>query len=283
MARMGSARAAIVAIAAFLFFAAGGRAEGQTRLLLMDLETPATTADEARLIDGMLSVEIAKQSPFLVVSARDMARMLALEAAKETSGCESGKDCMAELAGAFGARFVVYGQLGKLGKLSVVNLFLHDQENEAIIARETLRVASVEGLPDAVQQAIPRLLSPALKAVGLTAPSGAAPAVVNRAETVVQAPTFTRTPDDREGRADPAVPAPSLTRETPSEQPRAGEPAAEDTVASALPEPDEVDEDVEDDGGPNWCFLGCGAVACVGCTGGVLGMLGALSRGGSNL
>ena len=61
------------------------------------------------------------------------------------AGCDEGStSCLAELAGAMGARLVLFGDLGKLGDTTVVslNLFLSDQAQSA--GRETVRVKSLD-------------------------------------------------------------------------------------------------------------------------------------------
>ena len=68
---------------------------------------------------------------------------------------------MAEIAGALGAEFVVYGQVGSLGELLVVQLNLVDTGRAEVLARESFQVSSLTEVPPALDAAVARLVTPA--------------------------------------------------------------------------------------------------------------------------
>jgi hypothetical protein len=96
----------------------------RVKTLVMDLAVEGG-ADPSVVptLSGILSAELAAYSALDVMSNADVKRLLELEGQKESVGCGDAS-CLAEIAGAMGARLVVFGSLGKLGDKLIVHLNL---------------------------------------------------------------------------------------------------------------------------------------------------------------
>lgn len=134
------------------------------RVLLLDLEALAVEPATARIIDGLLTDAVHRHSAQLeLLTAADMRQMLELEATKQGMGCTT-ESCLAELAGAMGARYVVFGQVGKLDTLTLVQLNLFDSRAARSLGRKEIRTQNMADLADAMQPAVDELLAPLLPA-----------------------------------------------------------------------------------------------------------------------
>ncbi len=82
-----------------------------------------------RLLVGQLSDEGVD-----VRSTDEVQKQLSFETEKQLAGCDDS-GCLAEIAGALGARYVVFGQLGRLGDIDLLTLQLYDSTTGMNIAR----------------------------------------------------------------------------------------------------------------------------------------------------
>ena len=170
------------------FAAPGLQAQPAEKYKILNLELKATLIEKevVELIDGLISAELGRYKALDVITSADMRQLAALEAEKQAMGCDKDSSCLAELAGALGARLVLFGQIGKLGKSIICNINLFDSEQASAVGRVTLRAASLEDLPDQIPNAVQDLLSQfstqvapvpggAPTATAATAPSGPPP------------------------------------------------------------------------------------------------------------
>lgn len=131
-------------------------------VVVLNLETSGgVESSDAELVAGLVSKALTRGEHLEVVSADDIRRLADLEAQKQALGCDQSS-CLAEIAGALGARYVVFGRMGKLGDVLLVQLNLFDAEEARAIAREDLRVASLSEVPAAIDPAVRRLAGPLL-------------------------------------------------------------------------------------------------------------------------
>ena len=137
------------------------------RMLMMDIK--ATLVDEkiVGLVNNMVSTELAKQKGVELLTGADMRQMVALEIEKQSMGCTDDSSCLSELAGAIGARYVVFGEMGKLGSFFLLTLNLFDSQMAKSVARDTLKVKSIDALVDKVPGLIAGLISSARESGGL--------------------------------------------------------------------------------------------------------------------
>jgi len=127
-------------------------------VLLLGGATPlraASTADvqAARTLSSLAAIELARDKRFDVLSTADLREVVALEGEKQALGCDvDSSSCLAEVAGAMGARFVVFGQLGKLGTAPVLTLSLYDSDEGRTPGRVLVRGADSGEIADGIGQ-----------------------------------------------------------------------------------------------------------------------------------
>lgn len=97
----------------------------------------------ASTVNDILASSMVRTGRFKVMTGDDIQSLMALEAGKQATGCES-ESCLAEIAGALGAELVVTGRVGRLGSLYVVKLSLIEPASASTLGLETLEAESVE-------------------------------------------------------------------------------------------------------------------------------------------
>jgi hypothetical protein len=106
---------------------------------LFTLIVATTPAPEvAATLTEVTAVAAASVRGTEVLSTRDIEKIMELESQKQLVGCNAS-DCLAELAGALGARLVVFGELGALDDQLVLTLNLYDAESARSIARQLVQ------------------------------------------------------------------------------------------------------------------------------------------------
>lgn len=118
----------------------------------------APDAATATLLTDVVSTSLSRDARLEVITTDDLQRMVELEAQREMAGCVDG-GCMAEIAGATGARFVVFGNVGALGNELVLTLQLFDSANAVTSGREVVRGTNATSLADAAPAAVTSLLA----------------------------------------------------------------------------------------------------------------------------
>lgn len=136
-------------------------AEEAPRVLVLDLEAADVPASEVAIVNGLVAQTLSEKSTFRVVTSDDLRQLLALETEREAVGCDtSSASCLAEIAGAMGTRYVVFGRVGALGKLRIVQLNLYDSDKASAIGRQDRRTERIEDLPHLVEEATAALIGP---------------------------------------------------------------------------------------------------------------------------
>lgn len=116
------------------------------RILVMVPTGETVGAEVRRAIASTLTVELGKTGRFTALSSSELSQLADLEADKQAVGCDSSS-CLGEIAGALGARWVVFGDATQLGELMVVNLSLFDVERASSVRRTSFEVRSQEEIP----------------------------------------------------------------------------------------------------------------------------------------
>jgi hypothetical protein len=94
-----------------------------------------------------------------VLSSADLAALAALESTKQAVGCED-VSCLAEIAGAMGAQYVVFGSISYVDELYVANLSLFDADQAKPIQRGRMQGTRVQELIKDAAPLADELLSP---------------------------------------------------------------------------------------------------------------------------
>jgi TolB-like protein len=151
-----------------------GSTAGEIQVVVLGLESTELDKGKVALVDGFIAETMSRQPRLKVLTRSDIERLAAFQADKALIGC-AADTCMAEIANALGVAYVVFGRIGTLDDLYVVQLNLFDAGKGEPIGRQEARATSLRELDGRVQPAVVRLLSPL---TGVTPPAGdAAPAV----------------------------------------------------------------------------------------------------------
>ena len=102
--------------------------DGEHRILMLNLEAVGISADTARMLGSLVAQTIALSTSVELMTAQDLSSMVDLEADRQATGCAS-TSCLAEVAGAMGTRYVVFGSVGRVGDFTLVELNLFDSHD----------------------------------------------------------------------------------------------------------------------------------------------------------
>jgi hypothetical protein len=145
-------------------------AASPVRVLALELEPVGVDTSLARAVDPVLLAAAASVDGVELVSQGEMKKMADLEATKADLGCDTSS-CLAELAGAMGARFVLFGSVSRLGEQTTVALSLFDSQS-ASVTRDLVAVSDVGHLPKELPAHVRGLLA---KGAGLAVADEPAP------------------------------------------------------------------------------------------------------------
>lgn len=136
--------------------------EGAKRVLVLELDAAGVAVGEARVLNGALGQALARSTSLEVFTTQDLAAILELEADRLRAGCDTAS-CLAEVAGAMGARYVVFGTLGRIGSTVVAQVSMFDSEAGRPVARREVRARSAENLVEPLSIAAAQLVAPVLE------------------------------------------------------------------------------------------------------------------------
>lgn len=133
-------------------------------------------AGVTELLDDKITVELSEYPDFNVLARSDLQQMLELEAERSAIGCDlDSNSCLAEVAGAIGAQYVVSGRMGKLGSKITLTLNLFDSHQAANISRTNFDSDALDKIADAIPQLVATLVQPLLDEKGLRGKPGGTP------------------------------------------------------------------------------------------------------------
>jgi len=150
----------------------------KTRVLVLDLKASGgVQPDVVENITGLTAAILSEDERLEVLAGPDLRQMMALEGQKVALGCADDTSCVAEVAGALGAKLVVFGNVGYLGSLLNFNVTLYDQEQGRNVGRRSAQAKGLEEVPTALRPALAALMAAAIGAptttTTTTAPSAA--------------------------------------------------------------------------------------------------------------
>ena len=143
---------------------------GTIKLLVMDLSgEDGVDPGTLNTLTGIISAELADYRAIDVMASSDVRRMFELEGQKQSVGCGDAS-CLAEIAGAMGARLVVFGSAGKLGETLVVHLNLYDSVKAQSVGRQFVEATNLAALPVLLRPKLRALLTRVYEEEGLVLP-----------------------------------------------------------------------------------------------------------------
>jgi TolB-like protein len=128
----------------------------KTKIVVLELEASGIESAQAELVGGVVAQTLSRFDTLEVVTTDDIRRVADFEAQKQALGCDQ-ESCLAEIAGAMGAQYVIFGRLGALEESLLVQLNLFDAGAARPVAREDLRGKSLDELVDRMGPATTRL------------------------------------------------------------------------------------------------------------------------------
>ena len=127
--------------------ATGVKGHAKVRVLVLDFKHVGVSEGEATLLRDAAASRLGKDEKLEVISAGEMKTLVDVEASKQSIGdCDpaSAQACLAEIAGALGADYVVAGNVGKLGDSVVINVSLLDSKTAEAVARDTITAPTLD-------------------------------------------------------------------------------------------------------------------------------------------
>ena len=139
-----------------------GKVAGRPRVLVLDFKAVGVAEGEAGLLRDAVVSRLSRFEKLEVISTAEMKTLVDIEASKQASGCDpvAGNACLAEIAGALGAEYVVAGNAGKLGDVVVVNLALLRAAKAEAIARTSVQAPSLDDVLAKLGPAVDELAEP---------------------------------------------------------------------------------------------------------------------------
>ena len=136
----------------------------------------------AQTVGRLIAVELDELG-YEVVTTGDLRAAAGVEATKQSLGCDDSDatSCLAELATAVGADVICYGDVARLNTQVLVTLNFFDATAARSRGRQSVRVTNLDELPEALADAIARVLPPT------RSPSAAAP---SSTPTTLRAPVI---------------------------------------------------------------------------------------------
>lgn len=106
--------------------------------MVMEL-SPASGVDAAAAstLTDAIATEVSARGFFDVISTKDITTLLGVERQRQLVGCSDDGKCLTELAGAIGSRFVLSGQIGRLGESYQLTLETLDTQKQKPQGRST--------------------------------------------------------------------------------------------------------------------------------------------------
>jgi TolB-like protein len=146
----------LLGIAAWLLagpaLAGGG---GKVDVAIMEFASDGGVSEKQMVsLEDLLATEIRKAGDFRVIGKSDIMKMLRLEERKNLMGC-SDDSCIAEIGGALGVRWVVFGNVGQFGSTFLLNIKLMDAEKIHVVGSSS---RSVKGGLDRLVEVLPQMV-----------------------------------------------------------------------------------------------------------------------------
>lgn len=151
----------VLAVATRALAAPSAPAPVDRSVLVMSLEAKTGVAkDMAELLSENLATEVRQARVFTrVVTLAEIEAAVGLEQRKQLMNCNT-QSCMAEIAASMQVRYLISGNLGKLGASYVMNLKLIEATSGVALASASPRVSgnSEEALLDAIRPAVDSII-----------------------------------------------------------------------------------------------------------------------------
>lgn len=137
-------------------------AQGRVPIAVMDLSGRGVDQAAAAALTTEVSNTLAQLRVFQVITREDIKRMLQLEQTKQQCTGEVDASCMAEIGGALGVDYLVYGDVSKIAEVYSVSLVLLDISRAQAANRASRKITEAGLLLSEAAQATKLLVQPLL-------------------------------------------------------------------------------------------------------------------------
>lgn len=130
-------------------------------LLLHATDVHAADVDDAtvKTLSRLLTAALSEKGTYEVSSSQELKAAIEFEGDKQSVGCSvDSTSCLAEVASAMGARFVVFGQVGSVADELFMTLQLFDSTAGKSAARVVVQRSSAKELLDAMPTSVDELI-----------------------------------------------------------------------------------------------------------------------------
>jgi TolB-like protein len=163
----------------------------ELRVLVLNLQNAGADENDVKIINELVANAFHREERLNVLTSNDLAQAMDLEAQKQAMDCDQSS-CLAEIAGALGAKYVVHGTAGKLGASFILSLSVYDSEKAKSAGRRDIRATTMDVMPDQIDKTVAEMIVefglPENKADTNT--GGPAVAEVETSESLMRSPLF---------------------------------------------------------------------------------------------
>ena len=114
-----------------------GPKEALPRVFVADVQGPVELAPLLEAVSVEVATTLSKAGRYDVVGAVDVREIASLEQQKQIAGCDDNESCLADIAGALGARYVVTGRVVPAGGSYLIQLTLFDTVEARVVGRSS--------------------------------------------------------------------------------------------------------------------------------------------------
>lgn len=133
-------------------------------IFVQDLESDANIEiDHLRTLNGFVVHAVSKFEQLNVVTKDQIRRAGDLFAERQSTGCGLTEECLAELADAMGARYVIFGRVSYVEENYILAMSLMDSQSVDVIQRVHLQEKKLLALGHTIDEQMIYLLKPLLR------------------------------------------------------------------------------------------------------------------------
>ncbi len=131
------------------------------RLIVLDVkvEAGALRPEERRALLDAIVAETGRFPQVESVSIAELRAALDLESVKQDAGCDE-LTCVGEIGNAFGARYVLFSSMNRVGAQWQLSVSFYDSETTTVVGRGSLRGVTVTDIADIAADVVEEALSP---------------------------------------------------------------------------------------------------------------------------
>ena len=148
----------LAAVGLLVSLAARAEDAEKVKIAVMELRAEAGIAAGVRdLLYERLLREVEKAGQHEVLGRTDIESMLGLEADRQKLGCFDDSSCIAEIGGALGVRYMLTGNLGRIGESLLFNIKRIDVNQAKAVGRVSRRIKG--GTDEQLLDALPSIVA----------------------------------------------------------------------------------------------------------------------------